>query len=54
MREASRIFQQKYWQNSDTNIQSFNKTLTNYVISFEQLGPDFYHIYGIYKSLQIQ
>ena len=30
----------KYWHISDTNIQNFNETLTNNVVSFEQLGPD--------------
>ena len=27
------------------NDQSFNKTLTNDIVSFEQLGPDIFHIF---------
>ena len=47
MREAfaqqsfSHFFNKKYWQISEINIWNFNETLTNNVISFEQLGPDF-------------
>ena len=33
-----------YWRISDTNIQNFNETLTNDVVSFEQLGPDFFPV----------
>ena len=35
-----RSFQQKYWQISDINILNLNDTLTNDVVSFDQLGPD--------------
>ena len=30
----------KYWRTSDIKVWNFNETLTNDVISFEQLGPD--------------
>ena len=33
------LFQQKYWHISDINIWKFNISLTNDVVSFEQLGP---------------
>ena len=45
MREAFALqkllsfFHQKYWQISDINVWNFNETLTNRVVSFEQLGP---------------
>ena len=35
----SLFFQYEHWCISDINIQNFNKTFTNFVISFEQLGP---------------
>ena len=34
------FFQHKYWHISDINGWTFNETLTNDVVSFEQLGPD--------------
>ena len=34
--KATHIFQQKFYD------QSFNDMLTNYIFSFEQLGPDKY------------
>ena len=34
------FFNKKYWHIWDINIWNFNETLTNYVIRFEQLGPD--------------
>ena len=37
------FFQQIYWHIRDINVWNFNKTLTNDVVSFEQLGP------GIWK-----
>ena len=42
MREAFALyfFNQKYWHISDINILNFNQTLTNDIVSFEQLGPD--------------
>ena len=45
MREAFALqklltFLQQKWHISDTNIRNFNETLTNDVVSFEQLGPD--------------
>ena len=46
MREAFALqklltfFQQKYWYISDTNFRTFNETLTNDIVSFEQPGPD--------------
>ena len=43
MREAFAVFlhffNKKYWCIWDINIWNFNKTLTNNIISFEQLGP---------------
>ena len=45
MREAFALqklltfFNQKYWGIWDINVWNFNKTLTDDVISFEQLGP---------------
>ena len=45
MREAFAVqklltfFQQKYWYIWDINVWNFNETLTNDVVSFEQLGP---------------
>ena len=45
MREAFAVqkllsfFNKKYWQISDINILNYNETLTNDVVSFEQLGP---------------
>ena len=40
------FFQQKYWHISDTNIRNFNETLTNDVVSFDQLGP------GVFSELR--
>ena len=38
--KASHIFfNKKYREISDINIWNFNETLTNDVVSFEQLGP---------------
>ena len=34
------VFQLKYWCSSNIDVWNFNETLTNDVISFEQLGPD--------------
>ena len=44
MREAFAMqklltFFQKYWHISGTSVLNFNETLTNDVVSFEQLGP---------------
>ena len=45
MREAfalqsfSHFFNKKYWQILDINVCKFNETLTNDIVSFEQLGP---------------
>ena len=46
MQKLLSFFQQKYWTTSDMNVWNFNETLTNDVVSFEQLGPgiDFYLI----------
>ena len=33
------FFQQKYWHIWDINVWSFNETLTNDIVSFEQPGP---------------
>ena len=47
MREAFALqklltfFNKKYWHIWEINFRKFNETLTNDVISFEQLGPDF-------------
>ena len=35
----SHFFNKKYWWVTDINIWNFNETLTNDVVSFEQLGP---------------
>ena len=44
--KASHLFStKKYWYISALNVRSFNETLTNDVISFEQPGPDF-HLSG--------
>ena len=40
LQKLLRIFLQKYWRISDINFRSFNETLTNYVVKFEQTGPD--------------
>ena len=34
------FFQQKYWRLSDINVSNFNEMLTNDVVSFEQLDPE--------------
>ena len=36
----SHFFNKKYWHISDISVWKFNETLTNDVVSFEQLGPD--------------
>ena len=36
------FFQQKYWHILEINVWNFNETLTNDVVSFEQLGPEKY------------
>ena len=33
------------------NDQSFNDTLTNNIISFEQLGPDIYCAFNIFQKV---
>ena len=35
----SHFFNKKYWHVSDINIWNFKETLTNDIVSFEQLGP---------------
>ena len=40
MQKLLSLFQQKYWNVSDINVWSFNETLTNKVVSFEQPGPE--------------
>ena len=39
MQKTIHIFQQKYYHICHFNDQSFNDTLTNDIVSFEQLGP---------------
>ena len=34
------FFNKKYLRFSDINVEIFNETLTNEVVSFEHLGPD--------------
>ena len=34
-----KFFRQKYWHIWDINVWNFNETLTNDVVSFEQLAP---------------
>ena len=36
------------------NGQSFNDTLTNNIVSFEQLGPDFFSLVSTLKALLIK
>ena len=38
----SHFFNKKYWHIWDINIWNFNETLTNDVVSFEQLKPVLY------------
>ena len=51
MREAFALqklltfFQQIYWHIWDINVWNFNVSLTNDVISFEQLGPDIIKVF---------
>ena len=40
MQKLSTVFQPKNIVFSDINVLNFNETLTNDVVSFEQLGPD--------------
>ena len=43
--KASLIFStKKYWQISDIKVWNFNETLTNDIVSFEQLGPGFINL----------
>ena len=39
MQKLLTFFQQKYWHIWDINVWNFNETLTNDVVSFEQLSP---------------
>ena len=39
MWEAFAFFQQKYWHICEIYVWKFIETLTNDVVSFEQLGP---------------
>ena len=41
------FFNIKYWHISDTNIQNFKETLTNNVVSFEQLDPDLHLVFSL-------
>ena len=41
MQKLLTFFQQKYQHMCHINDQSFNDTLTNDIVSFEQPGPDF-------------
>ena len=34
------FFNKKYWHNWNINVWNFKVSLTNDVVSFEQLGPD--------------
>ena len=44
MQKATHIFSQNISEYAIYNDQSFNDTLTNDIVSFEQLGPDIFHI----------
>ena len=37
-----KFFNKKYWRIRDITVLNFNETLTNDVVSFEQLGPELY------------
>ena len=39
MQKLLTFFQQKYWLYAIFNDQSFNDTLTNDIVNFEQVGP---------------
>ena len=47
------FFQQKIFHIWDNNIWNFNETLTNDIVSFEQLGPGFLYclVFGKRKRL---
>ena len=40
MQKLLTFFSKKYWHIWEINFWKFNETLTNDVVSFEQLGPD--------------
>ena len=43
LRKLLIFFQQKYWHIWEINFWKFNETLTNDVVSFEQMGPGNYY-----------
>ena len=50
MQKLLTFFQQKYWHIWDINAWNFNITLTNDIVSFEQLGPGVFLVIMPMKS----
>ena len=52
MQKLLTYFLQKYSIYAIFNDQSFNDTLTNDIVSFEQLGPDFKNFQHTYLQIR--